>query len=209
MIHTVKGFGIVNKAAVSLALSCFFDDLSDVGNLISGSSAFSKSSVNICKFTVHILLKPGLKNFEHYLASMWGECNCVVVWTFFGIAFLWDWNENWPFPVLWPLLFSKFAGILSAALSIFTLFVYCYYFSKRALQTRASALWACVQDSLWVYWVSLTVTGDWERCFFTSWLGDSYTTNIWELLFLSKIDSFLLGVFVHVPWRYKLSHLLQ
>ena len=104
VIHTVKGFGIVNKAAVSLALSCFFDDLADVGNLISGSSAFSKSSMNICKFTVHILLKPGLKNFEHYLASMWGECNCVVVWTFFGIAFLWDWNENWPFPVLWPLL---------------------------------------------------------------------------------------------------------
>ena len=76
----------------------------DVGNLISGSSAFSKSSLNIWKFTVHVLLKPGLENFEHYSASMWDECNCVVVWTFFGIALLWDWNENWPFPVLWPLL---------------------------------------------------------------------------------------------------------
>ena len=53
---------------------------------------------------VHILLKPGLENFEHYLTSMWDECNCVVVWAFFGIAFLWDWNENCPFPVLWPLL---------------------------------------------------------------------------------------------------------
>ena len=52
--------------------------------------------------TVHILLKPGLENFEHYFASVWDECNCVVVWTFFGIVFLWDWNEN--FPVLWPLL---------------------------------------------------------------------------------------------------------
>ena len=51
---------------------------------------------------VHVLLKPGLENFEHYFTSMWDECNCVVVWTFFGIAFLWDWNENWPFPVLWP-----------------------------------------------------------------------------------------------------------
>ena len=75
----------------------------DVGNLISGSSAFSKSSLNIWKFMVHVLLKPGLENFEHYFASMWDECNCTVVWTFFGIAFLWDWNENWPFPVLWPL----------------------------------------------------------------------------------------------------------
>ena len=64
--------------------SCFFDDPADVVNLISGSSAFSKSSLNIWKFTVYILLKPGLENFEHYFASMWNECNCVVVWTFFG-----------------------------------------------------------------------------------------------------------------------------
>ena len=72
VIHTVKGFGIVDKAEVGifLKLSCFFDDPVDVGNLISGSSAFSKSSLNIWKFTVHILLKPGLENFEHYFASM-------------------------------------------------------------------------------------------------------------------------------------------
>ena len=71
MIHTVKGFGIVNKAEVDfLELSCFFDDPADVGNLISGSSPFSKSSLNIWKFTVQILLKPGLENFEHYFASM-------------------------------------------------------------------------------------------------------------------------------------------
>ena len=54
--------------------------------------------LNIWKFTVHILLKPGLENFEHYFTSMWDECNCAVVWAFFGIAFLWDWNENWPIP---------------------------------------------------------------------------------------------------------------
>ena len=83
---------------------CFIDDPSDVGNLISGSSAFSKISLNTWKFMVHILLKPGLENFEHYFTSMWDECSCAVVWAFFGIAFLWDWNENWPFPVLWPLL---------------------------------------------------------------------------------------------------------
>ena len=106
VIHTVKGFGVVNKAEVnvSVELSCFFDTPTDVGNLISGSSAFSKTSLNIWKFTVHILLKPVLENFEHYFTSMWDECNCAVVWTFFGIAFLWDWNENWPFQVLWPLL---------------------------------------------------------------------------------------------------------
>ena len=106
VIHTVKGFGIVYKAEIDvfLELSCFFDDPSDVGNLISGSSAFSKTSLNIWKFTVHVLLKPGLENSEHYFTSEWNECNCVVVWAFFGIAFLRDWNENWPFPVLWPLL---------------------------------------------------------------------------------------------------------
>ena len=65
----------------------------------------------VWKFLVHVLLKPGLENFEHYFASMWDECNCAVVWTFFGIAFLWDWNENWPFPVLGPLL--SFPNLLS------------------------------------------------------------------------------------------------
>ena len=106
VIHIVKGIDIVNKAEIDvfMELSCLFDDPTDVGNLISGSSAFSKSSLNIWKFMVHILLKPGLEHFEHYFASVWDGCNCVVVWAFFGIAFLWDWNENWPFPVLWPLL---------------------------------------------------------------------------------------------------------
>ena len=72
MIHTVKGFGIVNKAEVDvfMELSCFFDDPADVGNLISGSSAFSKSSLNIWNFLVHILLKPGLENFEHYFTRV-------------------------------------------------------------------------------------------------------------------------------------------
>jgi len=72
VIHTVKGFGIVNKEEVDgfLELSCFFHDPADVGNLISGSSAFSKTSLNIWKFTVHVLLKPGLENFEHYFTSV-------------------------------------------------------------------------------------------------------------------------------------------
>ena len=106
VIHTVKGFGIVNKAEVDVFLefSCFFDDPVDAGNLISGSSAFSKTSLNIWKFLFHVLLKPGLENFEHYFASVWDECSCVVVWAFFGISFLWDWKENWLLPVLWPMM---------------------------------------------------------------------------------------------------------
>ena len=79
VVHTVKGFGIVNKAEVFLELSCFFDHLADVVNLVSGSSAFSKSSLNIWKFLVHVLLKPGLENFEHYFASVWDECSLAVV----------------------------------------------------------------------------------------------------------------------------------
>ena len=93
--HTVKGFGIVNKAEIDVFLELFYfiNDRSDVGNLISGSSAFAKTSLNIWKFTIHVLLKPGLENFKHFFISVWDECNCAVVWTFFGIAFLWDWTD--------------------------------------------------------------------------------------------------------------------
>ena len=81
MIHTVKGFGIVNKAEIDvfLELSYFFYDTADVGNLISGSSAFSKTSLKIREFTVHGLLKPNLTDFEHNFNSIRNECNCVVV----------------------------------------------------------------------------------------------------------------------------------
>ena len=105
VIHTVKRFSVVNEGVdLFLEFPCFFYDPTDVVNLISGSSDFSESRLNIWKFTVYILPKPGLENFEHYFASVWDECICAVVRTFFGIAFLWDWNENWLFPVLCPLL---------------------------------------------------------------------------------------------------------
>jgi len=117
----------------------FFDDPMDVGNLISGSSAFSKSSLNIWKFTVHVLLKPGLENFEHYFTSLWDECSCAVAWTFFGIAFLWDWMNTdlfqscghcWVFQICWhtecsPFTVSSFriwnssTGIPSPPLALF------------------------------------------------------------------------------------------
>ena len=82
VIHIVKGFGVVNKAEIDvfMELSCFFDDPADVGNLISGSSAFSKTSLNIWKFTIHVLMKPGLENFKHYFTSMWDDCNYVIIY---------------------------------------------------------------------------------------------------------------------------------
>ena len=86
VIHTVKGFSIVNEAEVDVFLVfsyCFYDPM-DVGNLISGSSAFSKSSLNMWKLSVHILLKPSLENFEHYFASIRNEFVCVIVWKYFG-----------------------------------------------------------------------------------------------------------------------------
>ena len=102
VIHIVKSFRVVNEAEVDIFLEfpCSFYDPTDTGNLTFGSSAFSKSSLYIWKFLVHILLKRSLKDFEHYLPSMWNECNCEVIGTFFVIALLWDWNENGPFPVL-------------------------------------------------------------------------------------------------------------
>ena len=87
---------MVNEAEVDIFLEfpCFLFDSMIVGNLISGSSAFSKPSLYIWEFSVHVLLKPSLKDLEHYLASMFNECNSTAIGTFFGIAFLWDWNEN-------------------------------------------------------------------------------------------------------------------
>ena len=141
VIHTVKGFVIVNKAEIDVFLefSCFFYDPTDVDNLISGSSTFSKSSLNIWKFTVPVLLKPGSENFEHYFASVWDEYNCGVVWAFFVIALLWDWNETdlfqscghcWVFQICWHIecntfttpysrIWNSSTGILSPPLALF------------------------------------------------------------------------------------------
>ena len=115
VIHTVEGFGLVNKTEIDvfLELSCFFDEPADVGNLISGSSAFSETMFQmfIWKLTVHILLKPGLENFEHYFTSMWDEYNCAVVWAFFGIAYFGiviktdlfqSCGHCWVFQICWP-----------------------------------------------------------------------------------------------------------
>ena len=97
VIHTVKCFGIVNKeeADIFLEFSCFFDDPTDVGNLISGSSAFSKSSLNIWKLSIHLLLKPSLKNFEHYLAGMWASLVAQTVKCLAAMLETWVWFLGW------------------------------------------------------------------------------------------------------------------
>ena len=120
MIHTVKGFGIVNKAEIDvfLDLSCFFDVPVDVGNLIS-SSAFSKTSLNIWRFTLHILLKPGLENFEDYFSSVWNECSCAVVWAFLALSFFGTGMKTdlfqscghcWVFQICWHVEHSTFTA---------------------------------------------------------------------------------------------------
>ena len=107
-------WSVKQKWMVFLELSCFFDDPADVGNLISASSAFSKSSLNIWKFMVHILLKPHLENFKHYFASVWYECNWVVVWTFFGIGMktnLFQFcGHCWVFQICWHIESSTFTA---------------------------------------------------------------------------------------------------
>ena len=139
--HRVKGLGTVSKVEVDvfLELSCFFYDSVDVGNLISGSSVFSKSSWNICKFAVHVLLKSCLENFEHLFASMWDECNCVVVWAslalpFFGTGMKTDLfppcGYCWAFWIHWHIecgtfrassfrMWNSSAGIPSPPLALF------------------------------------------------------------------------------------------
>ena len=141
MIQIVKGFSVVNEAEVDIFLefSCFFPDPKNVGNLISGSSDFSKPSLYIWKFSVHLLLNPSQKDFEHYLASMWNECSCAGVWTFIGIALLWYWNEIdflqscghcWVFQICWHIecstltasyfrIWNSSAGIPSPPLALF------------------------------------------------------------------------------------------
>ena len=114
-------------------LYCFYDDPAGVGNLVSGSFTFSTTSLNIWKFMVHVLLKPGLENFEHYFTSMWDECNCMGVWAFFRIAFLWSGMKTdlfqfcghcWVFQICWHIECSTFMA---------SSFRVCFFFFKKSL----------------------------------------------------------------------------
>ena len=164
VIHTVKGFDIVHKAEIDvfLELSCFFNDSTYVGNLISGSSACSNATLTIWKFTVHIPVKPGLENFEYYFANVWDECNCTVVWAFFGIAFLWDWNENWPFPVLWPLL--SFPNFWHIECSTFTASSFRIWNTSTGIPSPPLALFVVMLPKLrpaWLHIPGYLITPSW------------------------------------------------
>ena len=104
VIHRVKEFRVVSEAEADVFPEsfCFLYDPTDIANLISSSSAFSYPSLNIWKFPVHVLVKPSMENFEHVFANVWDECNCMVMWTVFGLSLGLEWKLT--FPVLWPLL---------------------------------------------------------------------------------------------------------
>ena len=146
--------------------SLAFSMIINVGNLISGSSAISKSSFYILKCSVHILLKPTLKNFEHYLASMWNEDwndNCEAVWTFFGTELLGDWNKNSPFPVLWPLL--NFPNLLAH---------WVQHFNSIIFQDSKQLSWNSMTSTSFVHrnasWSPLDFTPQDVQLWVTSWM---------------------------------------
>ena len=154
----------------------FFIDPVDVGNLISASSTFSKSNLNIWEFTVHVLLKSGLENFEHYFASVWDECSCVVVWAFFGIALLWDWNENWPFPVLWPLL--SFPHLLAYECSTFTASSFRIWNSSTGIPSPPLALFIVMLSK--AHLTSHSKMSGSRRVITPSWLSGSWRSFLYS-----------------------------
>ena len=187
MIYTVKCFGIVNKAEVDvfLELSCFLADPTDVGNLISGSSAFSKSRLNIWKFMFHILLKHGLENSEHYFASVWDECNYALVWAFFGIAFLWDFNENWHFPVLWLLL--SFPNLLAYWVQHFLSIIFRIWNSSTGIPSPPLALFIVVFPKAHPTSHSRMSGSRWVIT--PSWLSGSWRSFLYSQFFCKSIQS--------------------
>jgi len=163
-------FGIVNKSEIDvfLGVSCLFDDPVDVGNLISVSSAFSRSSLSIWKFMVHVLLKPGLENFEPYFTSVWDECSCAVVWAFFGITFLGIGMKTdlfhsrghcWVFQIFWHIECSTFTassfriwnnstGIPSPALTLFIIMLPEAHLTTHFRMSGSRWVWSCHQEYL-------------------------------------------------------------
>ena len=210
-LNTFKDFGIVNKAVdVFLELSCFFDDPTDVGNLISGSSAFSKSSLNIWKFMVHVLLKPGLENFEHYFPSVWDECNCAVfehslAVPFFETGMKTDLFQScghcWIFQMSWHIEWSTFTassfriwnsstGIPTPSLALFIMML-----PKDHLTSHSR-----MSGSRWVI-TSLWLSGSWRSFLYGS---SEYSCHLLYLLLLLDPYHFcpLLCAFLHekFPW---------
>ena len=170
VIHT-NAFGIVKKAEIDvfLELSCFYDDPADVGNLISGSPVFSKTSLNIWKFMVHLLLKAGLENFEHYFTSVWDECNLrqsehSLALPFFGTDLFQSCGHCWVFQICWHIesstlttssfgIWNSSAGIPSPPLALFAVMLPKAHLTKHS--RMSGSRWVithhiCTQNSSWV-----------------------------------------------------------
>ena len=158
VIHIVKGVNVVNEAEVDVFLEFpyFFYDPMDIGNLISGSSTFSKSSLYILKSLVRILLKPSLEDFEHYTANMGNECNCKVIWAFFGIGMKTDLFQScghcWVFQITVSSfrIWNSSAGIPSSPLSLFVL---SFYTGKPEMDEFAKQNTLCTHKFLGAEWI--------------------------------------------------------
>ena len=217
VIYAVKGFGVINKAEVDifLELSCFFDDPTDAGCLISDSSAFSKSSLNIWKFMVHILLRLGLENFEHYFTSVWDECNCAVVWAFFGLLFFGigmktDFFQScgycWVFHICWHAecntftassfrIWNSSTGIPSPPLALFVVML------PKADMTSHSRM----SDSRWVITPSW-LPGSWRSFLYSHSVYSCHLFKYLLLLFRSiPFLSFIVPIFA---WKVPLASLI-
>ena len=127
---------------------------------------------------VHVLLKPSLETFEHYFTSVWDECDCVVVWALFGIAFLWDWNENWPFPVLWPLL--SFPNLLAYWVHHFHSIIFQDWNSSTGTPSSPLALFIVMLPKAHLTSHSKMSSSRWVRVITPSWLSGSWRSFLYR-----------------------------
>ena len=192
VIHTAKDFNVVNKAEVDVFLefSCFFYDPMNVGNLTSGFSHFFESSFKIWKFSVHILLMPGFEDFACYFASVWDKYNFVVVWTFFGIAFLWDWNENWPFPVLCSLLVFQICWHIKCG--TLTASSFRIWNSSAGIPLSPLALFLVILPK--THWTSNSKMSTWviaPSCLYGSLRSFSYSSSVYSCYLFSTSSAYV------------------
>ena len=158
----------------------------NVGNLISGSSAFSKTSLNIWKFTVHILLKPDLENFEHYFAIVWVECSCLVVWAFFGIAFLWNYF------LLTPNLMVKHS-VVTAVLKVGMGMISYYTQSLLWMNFGICLLFPCYSTRCWKpqqFLLAQRIPSEWNHLVWAAYFLGSLNSLTNGLLFLTVFKKF-------------------
>ena len=180
VIHTVKGFGIVNKAEIDIfsGTLLLFQWSSGCWQFDLWFLCLFKTSLNITKFTVNVLLKPGFENFENYFTSVWDDCNCVVVWAFFGIAFLWDWNEDCHFPVLWPLL--SFPNLLAYWVQHFHSIIFRIWNSSTGIPSLPLTLFVLMLPKAHLALHSKMSGSSWVCVITPSWLSGSWSSFLYS-----------------------------